>query len=467
MNQYIILDEIRVRCSIPIVLMLYFAQAFAQPANLLSCFADAADNDPVYQAQVAIYMASQQALPENVSAVLPQVTLSGAIAREYEMMGQLGGGTFNTNSYSLQANQTVFNYTQFRQIKQAKYSVKQAFATLSAQQQDLIIRTAQGYFDVLKAHDLLNFAKQQKQYILKQLTATKKLFQHHDATITDLEQAQGANELIDAELYAAQINLYDAIQTLGQTTGVVYQDFTYLNNHFVLVKPNPDNLDTWLQTANTQNWYLCAARLGVNVGREALKAIQGNFLPTLTATGGFTRATVPSLLLVDSVPNNSNIVGLNANWNIFQGGLTIAQVKAATANLQQSEANMRQQYLQTMADTRRAYNNILVGVSRVKSARASLVANTKALNHAQEAYQAGEITITEILQIQFQLHRAQTLYTEYVYNYLMNTLLLKQAAGTLTVGSLIQLNCWLNHPKQDKHQPERIRGNHKKLRNQV
>ncbi len=437
--------DLLVRSLLCVVLILFSASIEANRVDLLSCFNDAVANDPTYQAQFATYMAAIQQLPQSFSAVLPQVTLTGAVTKEHEMQGQLGSGTFRPNSFVAQVSQTIFNYTQFKQIAQAKFSVKSAFATLSAQQQELMIRISKAYLDVLQAHDLLAFAEQQQGYIKRQLDATKALFEHSDATITDLEQAQGAYDLINSDFYAAQIRLYDNIQTLSQITGIYYHDFAYLNEGFPLVKPKPERIEAWTQIANAHNWNLRAARLNIMVAKEALGAVKGNFLPSLNATGSITKSEVPSLLLVDTVPNNTDIVGLNANWNIVQGGLTVAQVKAASATLKQYQANMRQQFLKTMADTRKAYNSIVVGVSRVKSVRASLIANTSAINHAEEAYKAGEMSITEILQIQYQLYRAQVQYAEYVYNYLFNLLLLKQAAGTLNVESLVALNSFLDH----------------------
>lgn len=436
------------RGLIGIILLIFSASIEANRVDLLSCFADAVANDPTYQAQFAVYMAAVQQLPESRSYILPQINLSGALSKEHDMQGQLGSGTFHTNSFVAQASQTIFNYTQFKQIAQAKYAVKSAFSTLSAQQQELMIRISKAYLDVLQAHDLLVFAKQQQGYIKRQLDATKTLYEHSDATITDLEQAQGAYDLINADFFAAQIRLYDNIQTLSQITGIYYRDFTYLNSDFPLVKPKPERLDTWTQVANAHNWNLRAARLNIMVAKESLSAIKGNFLPSLNATGSITKAEIPSLLLIDTVPNNIDVFGLSANWNVFQGGLTVAQVRAASATLKQYKALMRQQFLKTMADTRKAYNSIVVGVSRVKSVRASLIANTKAINHAEEAYKAGEMSITEILQIQYQLYRAQTQYAEYVYNYLFNLLLLKQAAGTLNVESLVAINSFLDHKQR-------------------
>ena len=432
-----------------LVLLLFSIASSGKPVDLLSCFQDALAHDPTYQAQVAVYMATVQQVPEARAAILPQITLTGAISKESDYMGQLGQGVFDTRSIVMQANQTIFNITQFKQIAQAKYTVRAAFATLSAQQQDLMMRTAKAYLDVLQAHDLLIFAEEQKKYLSRQLQATTILFNHNDATITDFEQAKGAYDLINADYYAAKIHLYDTIQTLSQITGIVYSDFTYLNSQFPLIMPTPKKQRVWKDMANAHNWNLRAARLNIFVAREALGAIEGNFLPSINATTSITKSVVPSLLLVDSVPNNTNIYGLTANWNVLQGGLTVAQVKAGIATVKQYQATMRQQYLKTMADTSKSFYEIVVGAYRVKSIRASLLDNTKAINHAEEAYRAGEITITEILQIQYQLYRSQTQYAQYVYDYLNSLLLLKQAVGTLDVKSLAIINTFLDHRRSN------------------
>ncbi len=298
-----------------------------KPIDLLHCFADAAENDPTYQAQVAIFNATKQDVPENYAALLPQVSLSAAVAREFAYMTSVGRGYFPTNSYGVQANQTIFNYTQFKQLEQARYTVKAAFATLSAQQQELMIRTAKAYLDVLQSNQMLGFVEQQKQYISEQLNATKTLFDHSDATVTDFEQAKGAYDIIDSELYSAQINQYDAVQTLSQITGVRYQQFSRLNNAFPIIKPSPEKIEVWLDIANEQNWNLRSTRLTISTAREALEATRGGLLPTLSASSSFSNGVVPGLFLKKSAQSNNAAYGLNANWSAFQGGLTVAQIK--------------------------------------------------------------------------------------------------------------------------------------------
>lgn len=413
-----------------------------RPVALLEVFQDAMEHDPIYQQQVATFEATKQSVPENFAALLPQVTVSGALAQEFHSVSPTND-LFSTNSLVLTGQQTIFNYTQFKQLDQARLTVRSAFATLTAQQQDLMVRTTKAFLDVLQAQELVNFARQQKQYINSQLQATETLFNHREATITDLEQAKGAAELIYSDLYTAEIKLFDAIQSLSQITGYRYQTFATLNDKFPLHTPKPNDIDAWTTTANRNNWLLRSARLTVQASREAIEAVKGNFYPNFSGVLELDNGAVPDQLLTDTFQKNDYSYGINMSWNAFQGGLTLAQVKAAKANLCQSEAALSQQYLQTMANTRRAFNAILSGVPRVRSLRAALTSNTQALQHAQESYRAGETSITEILQIQYQLYNAQSAYAEYIYNYLYNMVLLKQSQGTLCVTDLARINSYL------------------------
>lgn len=417
----------------------------AEPqVDLLQAFKDASCYDPLYQQQVARFNVIKQEVPERFAALLLQVDLHSAIAHEFHAKSTLpDNGTFKTSSYVLNAEQTVFNYTQFSNLDQARFNVRAAVATITAQQQELMSRTAKAYLDVLQAKEFLRFTEEQQQYIQTQVAATSKLFEHREATITDLEQAKGAADLISSDLYTAQISYFDAVQTLSQITSFQYKKFAELNPKFPLLRPDPANIETWAKLANQKNWLLCAARLNVKSAKYALESVRGGFYPNIKAAVEIDHGAVPNQVLTDSMSSRDYSYGLVADWQVFQGGLTLAQVKAAKAGILESEASLQQQYLQTMADTRRAYNAIVVGVPRVKSVRDALSANTKALQFAQESYRAGEATLTEILQIQFQLYSAQRQYVEHTYNYLYNIVLLKQAQGTLCVKDLALINSFL------------------------
>lgn len=412
-----------------------------QRVDLLHAFQDASCHDPKYQQQAAIFNAAKQEVAESYSALLPLIDLSAAIAKEiHKPENILNNEFFSTSSFVILGEQTVFNYSQFNQLDRSRFSVRAAYATLTAQQQELMARTTKAYLDVLRAREIMHFIEEQQGYMKTQLEATNGLYDLREATITDLEQAKGAASLIDSNLYSAKIDLYNAIQVLSQITSFQYTDFPYLDPNFPLRTPEPDNVEFWTTAANQTNWLLRASRLNIEAARKAIEVVRGDFLPNVKAVLEIEQGAVPSTLLTDTTQNQDYSYGLNAKWNVFHGGLTLAQEKAARANLNQSEAYMRQQYLDTMSMTRQAFNTVLVGAPRVKTAREALVANTKALLYAQEAYRAGESSITEILQIQFRLYTAQIEYARYTYDYLYNIILLKQAQGTLSVQDLVQLN---------------------------
>ncbi|MDF1646259.1 MAG: TolC family protein [Legionellaceae bacterium] len=433
------------RTIIFITILLNTHFCFATPqVDLLHAFQDASRNDPLYQQQTAIFNAVKQEVPKSYAMLLPLIDLSAAIAREFNKPGDVPSNEFfSTSSYMIAAEQTVFNYSQFNKLDESRYTVRAAYATLTAQQQDLMARTTKAYLDVLRSREILHFIEDQKSYIKTQLEATYGLFERREATITDLEQAKGAASLIDANLYDAQINFFDAIQTLSQLTAFQYEHFSYLNPHFPLHTPEPNNIDTWTHNAEKTNWFLRAARLNIAATKKSIQVVRGDFLPNVRAALEMEHGAVPNQILTDTTQNQDYSYGLNARWNAFHGGLTIAQEKEARANLNESEAAMRQQYLQTMANTRQAFNTVLVGVPRIKAVREALISNTKALLYAQESYRAGESSITEILQIQFRLYASQVDYAQYTYGYLYNIILLKQAEGTLSVKDLARLNRYL------------------------
>lgn len=436
------------RIILLMMILLHTAFCFAEhQVDLLHAFQDAAENDPLYQQQVAIFNAAKQEIPESFSALLPTIDLTSAIAQEFQSREQVQNNEFfSTHSFMLLGEQTVFNYSQFNQLDRSRFNVRAAYATLTAQQQDLMARTAKAYLDVLRTREIRDFIEEQQGYMKAQLEATQGLFEMREATITDLEQAKGTAYLIDASYYDAKIDFYNAIQVLSEITSFQYKNFPYLDAHFPLHSPNPQNVEDWTTAANKTNWLLRAARISITANRKAIQVVRGDYLPNVKAVFEVEQGDVPSQLLTFTTENQDFSYGLNAAWNIFKGGLTIAQEKEAKARLKQSEAFMRQQYLQTMSNTRQAFNTVLVGVPRIKSIRDSVVANTNALLYAQEAYRAGESTLTEILQIQSRLYTAQIDYADFTYEYLYNIILLKQAEGTLSIKDLALINSYLkNH----------------------
>src|SRR3990167_8783809 len=136
----------------------------SQPTDLWSAYQDAVSNDPVYQTQKAVLQEKEQEIPTARAALLPQLFLNAQMSRTYQDSLLLGSDDYNSNQYTVNFSQAIFNANAFFDLQRAKLSVQAAAALFSAQTQDLIVRLIRAYFDVLEKNELLNYTKSQKKF---------------------------------------------------------------------------------------------------------------------------------------------------------------------------------------------------------------------------------------------------------------------------------------------------------------
>lgn len=417
----------------------------ASPVSLLGVFREACRHDPTYQIQYARYSAVREQLPESYSAIFPQLDLTAQIDREWDYVKGTGSGLYTTHNYGVSATQTLFDWSVFRTISRAAFQVRAATSQLAFDQQDLISRTAAAYYNVLENKDLLIYTRQQVGILKYQLDNTKELYNHKEATVTELEQVKGAYFNILNDLQDAKLNLYKAEQDLSTITSIQYQEFYHLKKFFPLITPQPFKLSAWEQATIAKNLKLRADQFAMQAAKRNISVQRGGYLPVLDAEGGYMRSKEPTTDtggLTTQTTRDSNI-GLNLNWNVFQGGLTIAQVSIAEANYNRSIAEMHETYLRQLANVRSAYEGVLLNRLAIIHARAAIKWNISALKHAEEGFRAGQQTITDLLSIQSDLYKSQQMYARDTYAYLNDLLRLQQAAGTLSVHSLAVQNNWL------------------------
>lgn len=432
--------------SLSTIYLCHAAVAVAVPsADLLSVFHTAVSVDPTYQAAIAQYQVTRQALPERIAAVLPRLDLTAAINREWDDTSRTDSAALTTHNYGLDASQMLFDWGVFSQIGQSRYRVRAASYTLAAAQQALMQRTAKAYFNVLSANAIVDYTRQQVTILKRQLSDTQIRFKHKEATITELEQAKGAYYDILNDLEGAKLAAYDARQALMTITATQYTHLAGLKSSFPLISPQPAVLATWEARGRQQNLSLLAAESTLQAAHQAVSAQVGGFLPTITADGSYVQAKEPTTsgnqILTQRARDAS--IGVAASWNLFQGGLTVAQIKAAHGEEAQAQAALREQYLTTLDNVRTSFETIQRDRVAIMQARRAIHWNTSALAHAEEGYRAGIQTLTDILQIQNRLFASERNYVQDVNSYLNAILALKAAVGTLSVHDLSIENRWL------------------------
>ena len=206
----------------------------SQAADLMDIYRQALENDPTFKAAYSTFLSNREAIPQAFSALLPQVLVKAQVSRTRLEVAVGGGGgrqIFNSNQWQLTSSQAVFNYQAWAQVQLAKASVKAALASFNNSAQDLILRTARAYFEVLFARDTLNFAEAKLRANKRQLDQAQNRFDVGVDTITSVYEAKAAYDQSIAEVISAKNNQINQSENLRKLTNHVYEKLSPLREN--------------------------------------------------------------------------------------------------------------------------------------------------------------------------------------------------------------------------------------------
>lgn len=421
----------------------------ASADNLLDIYRLAEQNDPQYKAAQATHMAALEARPQSRALLLPSVSLSASTTRDREDIKSSSSAIFSTETtysttsgYSLSLRQPLYNGEYFAQLRQADARIGQADAELAAAEQELIIRVSERYFDVLAAVDNLEFARAEKSAVERQLEQTKQRFDVGLIAITDVHEAQAAYDLAVAQEIDAENQLSSNQEALRELTGRNHKSLANLTDKMQLITPDPANIDKWSETALNQNFALIAAEFVVKAAQDEIKLQRSEHLPTLdiTASHGYTDFGGGSL---GARETEDSAIGLQLSMPLYSGGGTNSRVREAVQLLEQSRENLEQQRRATLRQSRDAYLSTTAAIDRVKAFEQAVVSAQSALDATEAGLEVGTRTTVDVLNSRRNLFLAQQNHARSRYDYVLNTLRLKQAAGILGVADLEQINNWI------------------------
>lgn len=437
-------------------------QAFAE--NLMQVYCDGVKNDPTFQHARAVRLANREALPQGIANLLPLIGFVGTTQgndQRVDFNGRAGTTKFNSKAYGLQLTQPLFNFANWWTVIQADSTVKSADATYAAAAQDLMVRVATAYFKVLQAQDNLLFIQAQKASTARQLLQAQQRFEVGLEAITTVYNAQASYDLNVAQEIAAKNTIENNLEALRQITGCYYDHLAELKGAVPLIRPCPDSSDAWVESANKYNFNLLAARYTADAARAAVKVNFGGHLPVLSAVGSIQQAngfTTSSLAagpatgvsignslagLGGSTSVKNSAVGLLLTVPIYQGGLVLSQTRQAKYNYEAAAANMDTTYRNVVSSTRQQFNNVIAGISQIQADNQAVKSNSSSLASTEESFKVGTRTIVDVLIAQQNLLQAQQTYSSDQYSYIINTINLKQFAGTLSEDDLMKINTWL------------------------
>jgi len=444
--------------------------ASAQAEDLKSVYERALANDPQIREADALRRAAREARPQAWAAILPQIsgsasktradtTSSGQFPQEQRLpTGQtvvlnfLSSSTSEpeTDRWSLDLRQSLISWDNWVAIKRASRQVAQAEADFQAAEQQLIVRVAEAYFNVLAAQDTVDAQSSALEAISRQLEQAEKRFEVGLIAVTDVQEAKAARDSAAAAVIAAKRQLASTEELLREITAEKYAELAKPGESMPLKSPEPADEAQWVERSMEQNLALVSSRLAAEIARDNVRAAFGGHLPELdlVASKSNTEQSSPINFSSGNVglrtsDSDDESYSLQVTMPIFSGGATQSRVRQSEFQWRAARERLTRVSRQTERQARDAYLGVISEISRVNALRQALESNQTALKATEAGYEVGTRTAVDVLEARRSLTQAQTNYSRSRYDYILNVLRLRFASGTLDRATLEEVNTWL------------------------
>ncbi len=440
----------------------------AHSATLLEIYQQALQGDPQVHEAEARRLAAQEAKPQARGVLLPQISVTGDWTQT-----DTSGTSFSiinnqtttfeqdntSTNWGFGLRQTLFRWDQIVNLRRADKTVTRAEAVREAAQQDLIVRVAQRYFGVLAAEDRLSSINADREAIARQLEQAKQRFDVGLIAITDVQESQAAYDQSVANEIGAKRTLATAREFLREITGEYVTDLDAPGEDFPLLDPSPNSESSWVNLSLQQNLNLVASRLDEQLARDEISFRRNGHYPTVDLLANTGENQSEGDAVANGFPSSfddtttRDQISIQVTVPLFAGGGTSSRVREAVYLHRASREQLQRVTRETERQARDAYLGVLSEIARVKALQQAVASSRTALQATQAGYEVGTRTIVEVLNSQFSLYVAITNFYQSRYDYIMNALRLKQAAGSLQVQDLEQIDQWL----KDRPGPGQVR----------
>ncbi|MCK4833998.1 MAG: TolC family outer membrane protein [Gammaproteobacteria bacterium] len=440
-----------------IALFLYSLTSTSSALDLSETMDLAQQYDTTFQAAYANYLATIEASSQSTSAILPQIGFNAFYQRgetETEKSGVTTTSDNNSDGYSLNLNQVIFNKAVFDNLDQGDAIAAKALADFESAKQDTIVRVVTAYFNVLTAIDTLETASAEKKAIGKQLEQSKERFNVGLSAITDVKEQQASYDISVADEIIALNNLSNNREALRVIINVYPDDLEIARPEIPLAIPEPMDINAWQEKSLQTNYSLLAAKYAVDATQSAYDGSKGGHYPTLglNASYGVVNSDDRNFSGIP-IPANENTdakVILSLDIPIYSGGLTSSTVRQKLSELNQSKALHEQEKRKTIALARSAYLSLEADIAQVKARKQAVISTQTSLDATLAGYDAGTRTSVDVLLSQRLLYSSQRDYSAARHTYITDSLELKRVAGTLAINDVDEINKWLiPRPKND------------------
>ncbi|WP_318451890.1 outer membrane channel protein TolC [Photobacterium leiognathi] len=419
---------------LPIVISLAFGSlsqsAFAD--DLAQIYQQAKQNDPQLLKAAADKDAAFEAINSSRSTLLPQINLTAGY-NTFHLDAKNKQDGFNAG---VALTQEIYNRSSWINLDISEKEARQSDAAYAVQQQGLILRVSEAYFNVLKAKDDLKFVEAEKAAVGRQLEQVKQRFEVGLSAITDVHDAQAQYDSVLANVIIKENEVANSYEALREITGQDYTSIDTLNTKTFAASKLPQSADSLVKTAQAENLTLLASRIGQDVARDKISLADSGHLPTLSFESGYSydKTAMPA------VDEGTLTAGIKMNLPVYTGGNTTSQVKQAQYSYVAASEELEGQYRTVVKNVRNYYNNINAQIGAIHAYQQSVISAKSALEATEAGFDVGTRTIVDVLDSTRRLYQANSQLANARYDYILAQLQLKQAVGTLSEQDIVDIN---------------------------
>ena len=444
-----------------IAAMVVFAPQLAVSDSLVDIYESALENDPVLRAARASFNADREIKNIRRAALLPQLSASGEYREsetnensrttfniEGQVLSSISEGTIDNNgtSYNVSLSQAIFDMPSWYRFQGGKALSKSARAQFAADQQSLIIRVSDAYFNVLRAFDNMQTRKAEERAIQRQLEQTRERFEVGLLPVTDVHEAQAVYDDAAVNSLEAKGTLNIAFEQLQVLTGQDHNVLAGLAEKFVATNPQPLSNNEWVDFAIGNNYQLKVAELGKDAAYNNAKAAAAARLPKVSGRASYFDSESDGIRFTSPFENqqDGNSITVSVTMPIWLGGSLDAQRRQAKQQAIASDEGYIATKRNTVQAARSLHQLVLTNTARVKARAQSITSADSALQATQAGYEVGTRNIVDVLVAQRTLYQARRNFANARYDYILSMMRLKEVAGQLSPDDIYQLDASLD-----------------------
>lgn len=430
--------------------------------DLFAAWQAARSHDPVFQGELAGAEAGRQKQKQADALWRPYVGLQAgagyaSLKNETEGaqfsapgMGNMSNASFTTDvrngrdaRWGIVASQPLYSAERSAGGAQLSQQARLAQLRLLESRQQLFLRVAQRYFDVLMAEETLAALRAQKAAVEESLAIARENFAVGKSASTDMHEAQASFDTVRAQEFALQSDLDLKRALFFDLTGLDASGLARLGNRPRLEVFSPTDLAGLIEQGMRQSPQVQIGEAGREIARLEIDKHRAASAATVDLVAQYGQQHLDGSSGSSSVSGHSGWVGIQLNVPLFTGGMRSARYEEAIALAEKARRDVDTMRQQVSQQIRSAYLSLRSGLEQSKALEQGLVSAQEKLDATRTGYEVGARTNADVLNAQQACFNVKSSLIRSRYQVLLSALALAAASGELDEQRLNQVNAAL------------------------